>query len=139
MVRGGQPKRREDPGEAVPEALFGVVRAVVEADATGPPQHLAQRPVAARPPRREAATLQDRGGRSSIAGGGEELPDEPALADPGGAVDEDEARVGPAVASSSAPSRASSSAPRPTNGASSEWRPPTGTRPGGRASMLIAS
>ena len=65
--------------------------AIIEPDGAGASEDLAQRPVARGPPACEAAALEDRRGRCSLASRGQELPNEPALADPGRAVHEDEA------------------------------------------------
>ncbi len=84
----GETERREDPGKPVAEAVFCVVRPVVEPDPAGPSEDLAERPVADPSPRRGAATLEDRGCGRVRPGHGQEFANEAALADPGRAIDE---------------------------------------------------
>ena len=86
-------ERREDAGEAVAEPLFRVLGAVVEPDAAGASQHLAERPVARAAAGREAAALEDRRGRRAGPRRREEFADETALADPRLAVHQDVARL----------------------------------------------
>ena len=86
--RGGEPERDERPGEPVAKALLSVLRAVIEPDAAGAPEDLAERPVARPSTGREATALEDRRGRGALARDGQELTNQATLADPRRAVDQ---------------------------------------------------
>ena len=121
--RFGEPERREDPRESVAKALFGVLGAVVEPDAAGAPEDLAERPVAGpapvarqRPWRIAAADARSRAAaRNSRTRRLLPIPAAPSTSTYRGLPSR--------KASSRAPSNASSSALRPTNGASNEGWP----------------